>query len=150
MTLLYLYLRMIVLTSIIQLDIFGASDGKSICLQCRRPGFDPWKIPWRRKWHSTPVLLPGKSFHYLKTKFHSILFFFLNLFFNWAKTALQNCHTTKWMRQNYTNISFLLSLAPLPINKIVFSASMAEWKLIWNILTIRRYQIMAMFLVGVL
>ena len=28
-----------------------------------RPGFDPWagKIPWRRKWQSTPVLLPGKS-----------------------------------------------------------------------------------------
>ena len=27
------------------------------------PGFDPWvgKIPWRRKWQSTPVLLPGKS-----------------------------------------------------------------------------------------
>ena len=34
-----------------------------ICLQCRRPGFDPWvrKIPWRRKWQPTPVLLPGKS-----------------------------------------------------------------------------------------
>ena len=32
-------------------------------LQCWRPGFDPWvgKIPWRRKWQSTPVLLPGKS-----------------------------------------------------------------------------------------
>ena len=28
-----------------------------------RPGFNPWvgKIPWRRKWQSTPVLLPGKS-----------------------------------------------------------------------------------------
>ena len=28
-----------------------------------RPRFDPWvgKIPWRRKWKSTPVLLPGKS-----------------------------------------------------------------------------------------
>ena len=27
------------------------------------PGFDPWlgKIPWRRKWQPTPVLLPGKS-----------------------------------------------------------------------------------------
>ena len=27
-----------------------------------RPGFDPWvrKIPWRRKWQPTPVLLPGK------------------------------------------------------------------------------------------
>ena len=33
------------------------------CLQCGRCGFDPWvrKIPWRRKWLSTPVLLPGKS-----------------------------------------------------------------------------------------
>ena len=41
----------------------GGSEGKSICLQCRRPGFDPWvrKIPWRRKWQPTPVLLPGKS-----------------------------------------------------------------------------------------
>ena len=29
----------------------------------RRPGFHPWagKIPWRRKWQSTPELLPGKS-----------------------------------------------------------------------------------------
>ena len=36
----------------------------SVCLQHRRPGFDPWvgKIPWRRKWQPTPVLLPGK-FH---------------------------------------------------------------------------------------
>ena len=30
--------------------------------ECKRPGFDPWvrKIPWRRKWHPTPVRLPGK------------------------------------------------------------------------------------------
>ena len=36
---------------------------QSICLQCRRPGFDPWvgKIPWRRKRQPTPVFLPGKS-----------------------------------------------------------------------------------------
>ena len=35
----------------------------SVCLQCGRPGFNPWfgKILWRRKWQSTPVLLPGKS-----------------------------------------------------------------------------------------
>ena len=34
----------------------------SVCLQCGRPGLDPWvgKIPWRRKWQPTPVLLPGK------------------------------------------------------------------------------------------
>ena len=36
---------------------------KHLCLQCERPGFDPWvgKIPWRRKWQPTPVLLPRKS-----------------------------------------------------------------------------------------
>ena len=34
-----------------------------VCLQCERPGFSPWvmKIPWRRKWQPTPMLLPGKS-----------------------------------------------------------------------------------------
>ena len=34
-----------------------------LCLQCRRPRFDPRvrKIPWRRKWQPTPVLLPEKS-----------------------------------------------------------------------------------------
>ena len=33
-------------------------------LQCRRPKFDPWvgKIPWRREWLPTSVLLPGE-FH---------------------------------------------------------------------------------------
>ena len=42
----------------------GGLEGKSVCLQCRRPGFDPWvrKIPWRWKGQPTPVLLPGK-FH---------------------------------------------------------------------------------------
>ena len=36
--------------------------GASICLQCRRPGFDPWlrKTPWSRKWQPTPVCLPGE------------------------------------------------------------------------------------------
>ena len=34
-----------------------------ICLQCRRPVFNPWirKIPWRREWQPTPVFLPGES-----------------------------------------------------------------------------------------
>ena len=32
-------------------------------LQCRRLAFNPRvnKIPWRRQWQHTPVLLPGKS-----------------------------------------------------------------------------------------
>ena len=34
-----------------------------MCLQCGKPGFDPWvgKIPWRRKWQPTPVFLPEES-----------------------------------------------------------------------------------------
>ena len=34
-----------------------------ICLQCKRPGFNPWvrKIPWRREWQPTPVFLPEES-----------------------------------------------------------------------------------------
>ena len=45
----------------------------SICLQCRRPGFDPWvgKILWRRKWQPTPVLLPGKSHGWRSVVSHS-------------------------------------------------------------------------------
>ena len=37
---------------------------KTVCLQCRRPGFAPWvrKIAWRREWLPTPVFLPGE-FH---------------------------------------------------------------------------------------
>ena len=34
-----------------------------MCLQCRRPRFDPWvgKVPWGRKWQPTPAFLPGES-----------------------------------------------------------------------------------------
>ena len=41
----------------------GGSDGKSVCLQFRRPKFTPWmgKIAWRKKWQPTLLLLPGKS-----------------------------------------------------------------------------------------
>ena len=42
----------------------GGSEGKESACNAGRPGFDPWvgKIPWRRKWQSTPVCLPGE-FH---------------------------------------------------------------------------------------
>ena len=34
-----------------------------ICLQCKRPGFNPWvrKVPWRRKRQPTLVFSPGES-----------------------------------------------------------------------------------------
>ena len=36
---------------------------KNPLCQYRRPRFDPWvgKVPWRRKWQPTPVLVPGQS-----------------------------------------------------------------------------------------
>ena len=39
-------------------------SGKESACHCRRQEFDPWvgKIPWWRKWQSTPVFLPG-GFH---------------------------------------------------------------------------------------
>ena len=39
------------------------SQRKGICLWCRRRRFSLWveKIPRRRKWQPTPVLLPGES-----------------------------------------------------------------------------------------
>ena len=44
----------------------GGTSGEEPACQYRRPKrcrFDPWlkKIPWRRKWHPTPVFLPGES-----------------------------------------------------------------------------------------
>ena len=47
-------------------SLSGGIRGKESTCQCRRQktcGFDPWvrKIPWRRKWQSTPVFLPGES-----------------------------------------------------------------------------------------
>ena len=53
-----------IITYMALLGFPGGSDGKKICLQCRRPGFDPWvgKIPWRRKRQPAPVSFPGE-FH---------------------------------------------------------------------------------------
>ena len=41
-------------------------SGKESTCECRRHKrlwFDPWagKIPWRREWQPTPVILPGES-----------------------------------------------------------------------------------------
>ena len=48
------------------LEPFYKCDKESACQcrNCRRWEFDPWgrKIPWRRKWQPTPVVLPGESY----------------------------------------------------------------------------------------
>ena len=43
--------------------LLSSRDAGRIHLQFRRHRFNPWirKIPWRRAWQPTPVLLPGES-----------------------------------------------------------------------------------------
>jgi len=43
------------------LGFSGGSDGKESACSAGDPGSIPGKTPWRRKWQSTPVFLPGKS-----------------------------------------------------------------------------------------
>ena len=40
------------------------SSAPVVCLQCRRARFDSWvgKIPWRKKWQTSPVFLPGEFY----------------------------------------------------------------------------------------
>ena len=63
-----------------------------MCLQCRRPGFDPWvgKIPWRRKWQLTPAFLPGK-FHGQRC---------LVGYSPWSHKRVGHNLVTKWQHEN--------------------------------------------------
>ena len=78
----------------------GGSDGKSMCLQCGRPRFNPWvgKIPWRKKWQPTPVLLPRKSHgqrSLVQATVHVFLLF-LVLFGVISQNALPNSESQKF------------------------------------------------------
>ena len=46
-----------------QVELLWWFRHERLCLQCRRPKFDPWgrKLPWRRNWQPTLVSLPGKA-----------------------------------------------------------------------------------------
>ena len=48
-------------------SIFPLLSWWRICLQCRRPGFNPWveKIPWRRKRLPAPVFCLENSLDYI-------------------------------------------------------------------------------------
>ena len=47
----------------VTLGFLGGTSSKESTCQCRRLSFNPWvrKMPWRRAWQPTPVLLPRKS-----------------------------------------------------------------------------------------
>ena len=104
-------------------DFPGGSDGKSVCLQCGRPGFDPWvrKIPWRRKWQPSSVLLPGKS-HGQKnlvgynpwchkesdtSEWLHFLSFFLWKCHIWSHWPKCSCTPSTWVWVRLENVVFL-------------------------------------------
>ena len=84
-----------------------------VCLQCGRPGFDPWvgKIPWRRKWQPTPVFLPGKS-HGQRS---------LVGYCPWGRKesdTTERLHFNKWQKCNHSPFWVTLgspSVSPAPI-----------------------------------
>ena len=56
----------LMLVPVWKMDFPGGVSGKEPacqCRRCKRHRFNLWigKMPWRRVWHPTPVLLPGKS-----------------------------------------------------------------------------------------
>ena len=55
-----------VISLLFNTTIWVCLSWQRICLQCRRPGFNPWvgNIPWRRERLPTPVFWPGE-FHRL-------------------------------------------------------------------------------------
>ena len=65
------------LSDILFWDFPDGSDSKKICLEYRRPGFDPWvgKISRSREWQPAPGFLPGE-FH----KATTFLFFYFSTF----------------------------------------------------------------------
>ena len=79
----------------------GTSNGKSICLQCRRPGFNPWvwKIPWRRNWQPTPVLLPRKSHGWRSLAGYS----------QWGH---KESDTTEWLTLITIHVEYILNIFP--------------------------------------
>ena len=64
-----------------------------VCLQCRKLGFDPWvgKISWRRKWHPTPVFLPGEFHGRRNLVVHGV---------TKSRTPLSNCSVSERLHRD--------------------------------------------------
>ena len=77
----------------------GGASGKEPACQCRRHkrhGFGPQigKIPWRRAWQPTPVLLPGESHGQGSLVSYS----------PWDRKELDTTVATEHIRRNYGEV----------------------------------------------
>ena len=81
-----------------------------ICLQSRRPGFNPWirKILWRREWLPTQVFLPGE-FHEQRNLVGYIQFMgSQRVKCNWVNQHIHK-HSKNYMR--YSTLHFKIGSA---------------------------------------
>ena len=90
----YIYIYIYYTYAYIHIHIHGASlvaPWYRICLQCKRPGFNPCvgKISWRRAWQPTLVLLTGE-FHGQRS---------LVGYSPWGHTQLDTSEGTKQQQQ---------------------------------------------------
>ena len=101
-----------------------------ICLQCRRSGLNPWirKIPWRRKWQATPVILDWRSLVAYSLWGHkeSDTTEWLSLHFNQTVSLLRTEITTfsfVWLDRGSANMSecFQLDVIALSVYSVLCS-----------------------------
>ena len=86
-----------------------------ICLQCRRPMFDPWirKTPWKRKWQPTSVFLPRKSHEQRSLEGYSPQSHKNRTWLNDQTTAMKICLTDLLCFIPDTNRTLLINYTPI-------------------------------------
>ena len=87
-----------------------------LCLQCERPGFDPWvsKILWRRYFQHTSIFLPGESHGQRSLAGYNL----------WGRKSVGHDLVTK---NNGLNC-----IRTLKRNKFCPNPQYSEWDLIWK------------------
>ena len=98
---------------------------RRICLQCRRPRFDPRvrKIPWRKEWQLTPVFLPGES-HRQESLMGSIRS--QRVRHDWVTNTLTSTHSLLWVSGKRHMYFFFYLLSPTLELEIYFLVKLIE------------------------
>ena len=103
--------------SIVVWGLPGGSDGKASACNAGDLGFDPWveKIPWRRKWQPTPVLLPGKL-HGQRS-----------LVGYWGSQRVGHDWVTSLSFLSFFLLLFLVKTTPLKNKTVIFIDTFKDW-----------------------
>ena len=107
---------------------------KKICLQCKRPGFDPrvGKIPWRRERLPTPVFWPGE-FHGLYSPWIAKSWTRLNDFHFHYRWGFSSFILPSLFSSQYNYISFSVKSVFIIRNIMPMQISLTSkhWSVLW-------------------